>query len=766
MRAIITASDYTENPFRVRWFGRLENGERLNYEFPAPIKPYYYLEDSKGTYKSINRKPLVKIAKDLPYQVKNDRLNYEKNGVQTYEADILFAERVLYDLHIKKAVDLDTLKPIDHNGINLRIASFDIETDDRHGFARPEEAKEEVTGISYYDYLTNNVLLFSTIPESKVQTSKLIDAIGDFNFRFLSFESEKEMIHAFFYLLSGKNAPDILGGWEIQGYDIPYLENRGRKFGLYAPFRQVGQLDFRLAYKRKHENNVISSSLDYVANLLLGVGKVKHKMGFYEMYEKDPILFLKYSYRDAILPALIDKNQGLTKFFYSLSCNAGTLQIGKYNADYIIDARLFHKISGKYIAPSKPKPIEKTKKGGGSLVFSAKSGMYKKYIIVLDFKGEYPAVISTLNLSHDTIRSEDDSFDPTDIIVDGYRFSTHIRGFIPETIDELMDERDKIKAEMRNVDPVMRDVLDNDQRTVKEITNAFYGDTKNSYSRWFDPRIQHCITFVARKHILWVADKVQLIGYVVDYGDTDSLFLSHPKYETMTKEEILEDALKLIKYINSTFPEFVKQFNADPTKSKLHMKLETIMDQWLQTGAKKKYVSHIIWEDKWLNKPKLKIRGFEIRRSDSSPYVHWIMDELFKMIFDDPEKARDLHHNELQKWIDHTIDINQIGFYSGLQRSLETYGNFQSARAIRNSIKEGIHLDSSQGKFRKYFVQGRKGENDVIMVNFDDPLPQKFISRLDWKYHQDRCFTSIVEPIMEVIGIRDHGIPEDMMETL
>ncbi len=510
MRAIVTASDttnYTQNSFDVVWYGRYENGKRMVHQFTAPFKPYYYLESAVGTYKSIDDKKLAKVEKNFPNEVKAERESLKRNGIQTYEADIPYTERVLYDLGIKKAVDLDTMQPCPDTGINMRVGVFDIETDDRYGFARPQDAKQEVLAIGYKDSYTGNTLLFTTIPPEKIIASELIKAVNSYKVRFLSLKTEKHMLGAFFGLLESEHAPDLLEGWNSDRYDIPYLTNRAKLLGIQAPFKQVGTLDLMAGYKRKHENKTISASLDYVSEQLLGEHKVEHEMGFYEMYSKHPLLFLKYLYRDVDLTYKIDQQQKITKFFYGLSRKAGTLEIGKWNADYIIDSRIFHAVRGKLVAKTKTKTQKD--KTDGSHVFPAQRGLLERPIVVLDFKTEYPAIISSLNLSWDTVKRPEEPDDPTDIRVNGHRFTTKFRGILPQIIDELIADRDAIKAQMKKAAKEEYEVLDDDQRVTKELTNAFYGDLGNEYSRWYDYRIQPTITFVGREHVLFVADKIR-----------------------------------------------------------------------------------------------------------------------------------------------------------------------------------------------------------------------------------------------------------------
>lgn len=251
--------------------------------------------------------------------------------------------------------------------------------------------------------------------------------------------------------------------------------------------------------------------------------------------------------------------------------------------------------------------------------------------------------------------------------------------------------------------------------------------------------------------------------YRILYGDTDSVMYTNDNYPQMSMEEVLKDSKTMGDYVDSTFPEFLQRFNA--TGGILHMKLEKIYDKWLQTGAKKRYGAHIVWKDKWLTEEdeSIEIKGFEIRRSDSTLYTHRVMEKMFRLIFQNIDEARLFYATETENWMHQRIDIREIGKFISLQRDLSTYANYQPARAIRNAEKAGIELDESQGKYRMYYLHGKKGADDVICVNFDQELPTKYKNKLDWTYHKQICFDSIFEDIIDVVGLKPISQGEEIL---
>jgi DNA polymerase elongation subunit (family B) len=121
-------------------------------------------------------------------------------------------------------------------------------------------------------------------------------------------------------------------------------------------------------------------------------------------------------------------------------------------------------------------------------------------------------------------------------------FKQEPRGLIPQVLEELMEERTKLKA-----------VGENDkQRVVKELMNSFYGIMMFPNFRLMVPEIGESITNVGREIIMWTKGIVEKAGYEVIFGDKDSVGVKGIKTD--------EEAIKLQKTINSSYDEFIKQF--------------------------------------------------------------------------------------------------------------------------------------------------------------------------------------------------------------
>ncbi len=825
MKGIITSSYYSLNPLMVHWLGRWEDGKRMRYSFYAPFRPYfYYLDGGK----------LVKKEVDIPSQVKDERENYD----QTFESDIVYPERVLIDLGVRKGVEIfdpsskhieGNYKPVEYRSIKqpLRRLYIDIETDERESMDL-NDPKGEILSIAMRDSYRNLTTIYTTIPRGKINTlkimqllrkenskirealiqrgmGKLVKYVGNMDLKVVSFNNEEEMIGKYRDYLFSDECADVQSGYNTNGFDLQYLNSRAEKRydislryrfhrGIYgdwwADHNQIANLDLYFGYMRLQENDMKSFSLESVSQKELGVGKIQHEMGYHEMYEKDPELFLVYNYRDTLLCHLLDMKIGITDTFTTLSEKAGTLDLGKWAATYLVDSAILRRTKDMDFKLPKAEAHEKIDVEGGKVMVPS-SGVFHN-VVVFDFKHLYPNIMVQFNISPDTLLL-DDQITENDIYVGvfgGHRvgYRKDVKGVIPATIVELVEERYRIKAEMKKY-PEDTDeyiILNNDQRAVKEVDNSFYGVAGNEHARLFNPYDQASITYVARQNLAFVAEFVveeltailikeinrNVIGeFRVVYGDTDSVFIWNSEWEKMPTEMVIEEAMIVNRIINSQFAELVKRFNADTTNIVLEMEFEKIYSAWEQWGAKKQYAGWIVWKDgKKLEKPKWDIKGFDPRRSDRSIYgSEYFMPKFLKLPLESKADAIRFYDSESEKWDKHAIDPETIGIYFSLNKDEYREGkngasSYMQRRAYDNVIKHGIKLDRMKGKYRMYFLTD-PNPDDVIAVNYDDPVPKWVVKKLNWEYHRERCMDvevvkNIITHLRNQIGLNSFEVEE------
>jgi DNA polymerase elongation subunit (family B) len=159
--------------------------------------PYAFYPDANGEYKSIYGDPLSKTT------------NFTYGDTHLFESDIRHEVRILID----KYGDSDIPSK------NIKVMVFDIEVEMESGVPDTVEATNKVTSIAYYDSSTESykVLVLGT------QESHSAIVVDKSSITFC--QDEKTLLKRFLVAMQ-EVKPNILTGWNILGFDIPYLVNR------------------------------------------------------------------------------------------------------------------------------------------------------------------------------------------------------------------------------------------------------------------------------------------------------------------------------------------------------------------------------------------------------------------------------------------------------------------------------------------------------------------------------------------------------------
>ena len=97
----------------------------------------------------------------------------------------------------------------------IKLVTMDIEVQAEQGFPDPESCAEEMLTISIQDYATKKIYTWGRKPYTPSQD----------NVTYFHFEEEIDMMNAFLGWWK-QNTPDVVTGWNVRLYDIPYLCGR------------------------------------------------------------------------------------------------------------------------------------------------------------------------------------------------------------------------------------------------------------------------------------------------------------------------------------------------------------------------------------------------------------------------------------------------------------------------------------------------------------------------------------------------------------
>lgn len=484
-----------------------------------------------------------------------------------------------------------------------------------------------------------------------------------------SFEEEKEMLEKWAEFIVELD-PDIITGYNINGFDLPYLLNRAERLkadklkklskikntvtkikhskGKSKSFKNRDFVDLNIdgriildmyIYVMK-EHRLRSFTLNNVSFTFLGEQKedVHHSM-IYELWNADEFTRRRlaiYCMKDAYLPLKLAEKL-MTLYNYSEMCRVTCTPL-KFiltrGQQIKVSSQLHRKaLEHNYIIPNiRIKMPENPDEEGyeGAYVLDPIKGYYDIPIVTLDFASLYPSIMMAHNLCYSTLLrpGEEKQMHPDDY----FRSPTgdcfvkeHIRkGILPIILEELIGARKKAKEDIKKAESAeLKAVLDGRQLALKISANSVYGFTGAQIGQLPCLQISSSTTAVGREMI----EKTREIilerfkisnGYkhdsVVIYGDTDSVMIKFGVNE-------LKEAMSLGKEAS----EYVSGFFKRPIK----IEFEKVYFPYLL--MKKKKYAGVIWTrpDKY---DKIDTKGLEAVRRDNCELVRDLVETVLKKI--------------------------------------------------------------------------------------------------------------------------------------
>jgi DNA polymerase elongation subunit (family B) len=318
----------------------------------------------------------------------------------------------------------------------VKIAYIDIEVGSENGFPEPDDANEEITAITI------------KFPGSKY----FVFACGEYentreDVSYARCRDELELIKRFldFWTL---HYPDVVTGWSVKEFDIPYIINRITKvFGedeakKFSPWKKIspretyfkGQvkntyeiygvstLDYKELYQKFRLVQRESYTLNYISHIELKKKKIDYSEheNLHQLYKKDFQKFIDYNIRDVELVEELEStlnyiNQSLT-IAYDNKVNY---------ADVFAQVRMWDAIVHNYLLRKNivvPQMVSREKiPYDGAYVKEPVPGLYK-WVVSFDLNSLYPHLIMQYNMSMETL-------------IEPKNYNEEMRQFLTQQID-------------------------------------------------------------------------------------------------------------------------------------------------------------------------------------------------------------------------------------------------------------------------------------------------------------------------------------------
>jgi DNA polymerase I len=727
---LVSASYTREGDVTVQLFGRTRDGESITV-LHSGFKPYFYIcEPDEATASRLGKdsdvigtemvkllvngseRPCLRVTIKYPWKVPDYRNRYSSSLFLA--ADIPFAHRFMYDMGIGSCVRVvGDAEPGDRYTTELVVRAKRFEG------CEPFKPRLKVLGFDIENSIKDKHLF--------VLGAAIRDADG--KLRTLHFDGDERGIIESFVRLVTEEDPDIITGYNIDGYDIPMLIERAAACGVRAlPLgrdggepNQVAERFWRVHgriiadawWNAKRELRPKQETLDAVARLVLGEGKGDVDPSNIDAeWERDRANVVKYCVKDAELSLRILERISVLQKSMDLATVSMLPMDDVLNGrtSQLIDSILIREADKRRIGVLMNRHERRTDQIEGGYVHTIQPGIHH-WVCVLDFKSMYPSLIISKNICFTTLSPEGTVVSPT-----GERFlPREVReGVVPSVLGGLLAQRDEIKRGMKLAKTdEERQYYDGLQFAVKILMNSFYGVFASAFYRFTNPKIGASITAFARENTKGVIAQLEAEGLKVVYGDTDSVFVQSPKSE-------LDGAV-----------EFGKAISAKYTKEGATLEFERLLNPLFSHGAKKRYVGKVVWPEQTIV-----VRGYEIRRTDAFDFQSSALESVFERILEnDPDGAVATAQKAVRDCLDGKVPVEAL-VVSRTCREESEYKDAGSQVTVQAARKlRSMGYDFVPGmKVSWVVVNGRKSPQEVEPYLSGRP----FDKRPDYEYYARR----------------------------
>jgi len=464
-----------------------DKGSRVQRQIP--FSPCLYVPSNKPTkFKTIHGKFVEEMPFDTVYEANKfiemykGVNNYEIYGNTTYIYQYLYNEfpaEVHYDFDL------------------LKIVTIDIETTCESGFPSITSPNEKVIAI--------------TISTNKGQTYVL--GLGEFTVpgvHAIPYTDETELLEAFVAIWK-KEDPDIVTGWNIRFFDIPYLVARmnrledgwgsalspwgkvrekvvnrmGRDHTVYS-IDGIATMDYMEMYQKFTYVTQESYALNHICSVELGEEKLSY--GKYEtlleFYTNDFQRFMEYNVRDVVLVQKLEEKLKLTELCVAMAYSAHINFEDVFSQVRAWDAIIHHHLMSRGIVVPQKTHNSKEEMFAGAYVKEPIVGIHD-WVVSYDLASLYPHLIQQYNISPETQSANKlfhrGAITPEQVLNlsadamayaglakqhevcvagNGVAFSKTQQGFLPKLMETMYEERKKFKRLMLEAKKKLEEIDD------------------------------------------------------------------------------------------------------------------------------------------------------------------------------------------------------------------------------------------------------------------------------------------------------------------
>ena len=394
-----------------------ENGERFITR--QKFYPTLFVTSNKDSeWKTLDGEPVQKIS---PGTIKECREFFKKyDDVDNF--NVYGNERFIFQFiadNYPGDIKFDTAR--------MKMITLDIEVESEMGFPDPDNAAEEVLLITVQDYNTKEIITWGQTKHGEFENKQE-------NVDYRPCYDEYHLLNSFLEWWSN-DTPDVITGWNVEYYDVPYLTRRierimgSKVMKQLSPWRLVSEeehfikgqkkkyfdiagltiLDYLNLYQKFTYTNQESYRLDHIANVELGQKKLDHSEfeTFKDFYTQGWQKFVEYNIIDVELVDRLEDKMKLMDLAITMAFDAKVNFRDVFYQVRMWDTIIYNYLREKNIVIPPKVSVNKDEKYAGAYVKEPKPGKYD-YVVSFDLNSLYPHLIMQYAISPETLIGKDD----------------------------------------------------------------------------------------------------------------------------------------------------------------------------------------------------------------------------------------------------------------------------------------------------------------------------------------------------------------------
>jgi DNA polymerase elongation subunit (family B) len=603
---------------------------------------------------AVQGNPLEYTTNWKPHDAKNFKRQLVRCKVKTFEGELDQISRFLEDHHNEYP-----FKQIE----DLTVLFFDIETNDEH----PGPliiGEHEILSWSYSDFDD-----YKEFGEDSIIHESTEDRHSE--------ESEKQLL---LKIKETFSKYDVILGWNSSGFDVPYIQIRFENHKIFFDWRMLYSIDLmRDIYKQFYSSDKGDDSMGYgleaMAQVVLGIGKVKHQGKIHYLYDQNKELLKKYNNRDVSLMCDLEIKNGFLYNYFNI-CKTS-------NVDYEPKGN-FNKVKSDFVEMASDHKYwripDKTyeerqaiqnfyEKATGAFVTEPVSGIHEN-VIAVDVGSLYPSTMQTFNIclstyipKEDWHKWEEGTYCETP---NNIRFRTDRIGYLPRMFSMIKKMRKHYQKEMKRIKEEGK-IESNEYAVASSLEYAWkakglsiYGALGVVGGMLFNVDLVEAVTLTGQyylsesiktlygnkvhrhftnQHDLFcskfqVPEGQEPENEVVEsdyktymiYTDTDSIYISVQSTPTQDISKLEQKSEAWVEALNETADHIMDQCHKryreidqerNAIKGAILLDFEQIYSKMMFMKKKKRYAGNLAWHKGSIIKgDQITFKGLEVRRRD------------------------------------------------------------------------------------------------------------------------------------------------------